>query len=58
MAKILECDDLMPGCAMVVEGKDEAEVMTKAAEHAAKDHNIKTIPPEMAQKVRAAIRDR
>ena len=34
MAKELRCGDLMPGCKAVVEGKDEAEVMAKAAEHA------------------------
>ena len=34
MAKVLRCGDLMPGCNAVIEGKDEAEVMAKGAEHA------------------------
>ena len=58
MAKIMRCADLMPGCNAVVEGKDVAEVMAKAAEHAKKDHGVTTIPPEMIAKVQAAIKDK
>lgn len=60
MPKILKCSELMPGCNTVIEGKDVAEVMAKAAEHAMKDHGMKTatIPPEMAPKVQAAIKDK
>jgi predicted small metal-binding protein len=58
MAKVLKCGDLMAGCKAVLEGKDEAEVMAKGAKHAEQAHNMKTIPPEMAAKVKAAIRDK
>lgn len=58
MAKILRCSDLMPGCNAVVEGKDVAEVMAKAAEHARTDHGRSKIPPEMLPKVQAAIKDK
>ena len=58
MAKMIRCADLMPGCNAVVEGKDMAEVMAKAAEHAQKDHGVTTIPPEMIAKVQAAIKDK
>jgi predicted small metal-binding protein len=58
MAKQLRCGDLMPGCNAVIEGKDEAEVMTKGAEHAKQAHGMSTIPPDVAQKVKAAIRDK
>jgi predicted small metal-binding protein len=59
MAKVLRCGDLMPGCTCtaVVEGKDEAEVMAKAAEHAKTAHGMPAIPPEAVAKVRAVIRD-
>ena len=57
MSKSLKCGDLMPGCKAVIEGKDVKEVMTKAAEHAAKVHGMKQITPDMAQKVQSAIRD-
>jgi predicted small metal-binding protein len=58
MAKVLRCGDLMSGCKAVVEGKDEAEVMAKAAEHAKKDHGMTAIPSDVAAKVKAAIRDK
>lgn len=58
MAKILRCADLMPGCNAVVEGKDVAEVMAKAVEHAKKAHGMASIPPEVAVKARAAIKDK
>jgi predicted small metal-binding protein len=58
MAKILCCGDLMPGCGSVAEGKDVAEVMAKGAEHAKKDHGMTSIPPDLAAKVQAAIKDK
>lgn len=58
MAKILNCGELVSGCNVVIEGKDEAEVMAKGAEHAKTAHNMTSIPPEMAAKVKAAIKDK
>ena len=57
MAKVLRCGDLMPGCNAVIEGKDEAEVMVKGAEHAKTVHKMAAIPPDIAAKVKAAIKD-
>jgi len=56
--KVLSCGDLMSGCKAVIEGKDTAEIMAKAAEHAKKDHGMTMIPPEMVSKVQAAIKDK
>lgn len=58
MAKELKCGDLMPGCTTVVEGKDEAEVVAKAAEHAKSAHGLQQITPELASKVRSAIKEK
>ena len=58
MAKVLNCGDLMPGCKAFIDGKDEAEVMAKGAEHAKTAHKMTTIPPDMAAKVKAAIKDK
>jgi predicted small metal-binding protein len=58
MAKILKCGDLMPGCNFVAEGKDEAEVMAKGVQHAKQAHGMATIPPEMAAKVKGAIKEK
>lgn len=56
--KQLRCGDLMPGCNAVIEGKDEAEVMKKGAEHAKTSHGMSNIPPDMAKKVQGAIKDK
>jgi predicted small metal-binding protein len=58
MSKELRCGDLMPGCNAVVEGKDVNEVMANVAEHARKDHGLTSIPPDVAAKAQAAIRDK
>ena len=58
MAKVLECGDVMPGCSFVAEGNDMAEVMAKGAEDAKTAHGITTIPPDVAAKVQAAIKDK
>jgi predicted small metal-binding protein len=60
MAKVLCCSDVMPGCTCtaVIEGKDDAEVLAKAAEHAKTAHGMPAIPQEAVVKVRAAIKDK
>lgn len=56
MAKELRCGELVPGCTRIIQGKDEAEVMSQAAAHAKNDHNM-TVTPELAEKVKQAIRE-
>jgi len=56
MPKVLKCGDVMPGCAVVLEGRDDAEVLRKAAEHAKSAQGMATVPPDVANKVRAAIK--
>lgn len=58
MPKVLRCGDIMPGCNTVIEGKDVPEVMAKGADHAKKAHGMATIPPDVAKKVQAAIKDK
>ncbi len=58
MPKVLRCGDVVPGCSAVIEGKDEAEVLAKGAEHAKTAHKMMAIPPDMAAKVKAAIKDK
>ena len=43
---------------IVAEGKDVAEVMAKGAEHAKTAHGMSSIPPDVAAKVQAAIKDK
>lgn len=56
--KVVECGKVDPssGCKHVVRGRDDAEVMQKAAEHA-KEHGIRDVSPEMAAKVRQMIHE-
>jgi predicted small metal-binding protein len=56
MAKELRCGELVPGCATVIRGEDEADVLRQAASHAVEDHNM-TVTPELAEKVKAAIKE-
>ena len=58
MAKEMRCGDLMPGCDKVIEGRDEKEVMAKAAEHARRDHDIQDMTPDLQEKVRGAIHEK
>ncbi|PYN82409.1 MAG: hypothetical protein DMD96_06130 [Candidatus Rokuibacteriota bacterium] len=54
----LRCKEVgMPNCEFVVRGKDDDEVMLKAAEHARHDHNMQTIPLDLARKARGVIRE-
>ena len=48
----------MAGCKAVIEGRDENEVMARATEHAKKAHKLDQIPPELAAKVRSAIKEK
>jgi predicted small metal-binding protein len=57
MTKVLKCGDLNPGCGFEARGRDENEVLQKAAQHAKTEHGLATIPQEMMSKVRSAIRD-
>jgi predicted small metal-binding protein len=56
--KELRCADVgMKDCNFVTQGKDDAEVMKKAGEHARGAHKMSSISPELEKKVRAAIRE-
>jgi predicted small metal-binding protein len=57
MAKVLRCNDLMPGCSFEARGDSEESVLAQAAEHAKSAHNLTDIPEEMISKVRGAIRE-
>jgi predicted small metal-binding protein len=54
----LRCADVgMAGCKFVAQGKDDNEVMQKAAEHAKKDHGMSNIPADVEKKARGVIHD-
>ncbi len=55
--KTIECRELFPGCQFRAEAESEAELLQKAAEHAAKAHGITTLTDDIVAKVRGCIRD-
>ena len=57
MSKAIRCGDIVPGCDFVARGKDDDEVLARAAEHAKKDHGMESIPDEVFAKAKAAIRE-
>jgi len=57
MSKVLHCADVVGSCDFVARGESEQEILTQAAEHARSAHNINEITPDVAEKVKAAIRD-
>jgi predicted small metal-binding protein len=56
MAKQLRCRDVGLSCDFEARGTTEEEVLQKAVVHARNVHGLTDIPPELATKVRAAIR--
>jgi predicted small metal-binding protein len=57
MAKVLRCADVTGTCDFVARGSSEQDIMQQAAAHAQSAHNIQEVTPELAEKVRSAIRD-
>ena len=55
--KAFECNKVVPNCNAVIRGKDDKEVMAKAAEHAKQAHGMTNITPDVAKKVRDAIHE-
>jgi predicted small metal-binding protein len=48
----------MAGCSFTASAATEEELMKKVTAHAAQQHGITELTPELAAKVRAAIKDR
>ena len=57
MAKTMSCRDVGPDCDFVARGESEDEVMGQVAEHARDELGFDEVPPELAEKGRAAIKD-
>jgi predicted small metal-binding protein len=57
MAKEMRCADVVGSCDFVARGDSEQEILEQAAEHARNEHGVNEITPELAEKVRSAIRD-
>ena len=51
-----KCTDIGMACPFTTSAKTEDELMKKIAEHAAKAHDMKTVPPEVMAKIKKAIK--
>ena len=57
MEKTLKCQDVGVDCDFEARGKNEAEILQKAAEHAKGCHQGVQMTPELVAKIKAAIKD-
>jgi predicted small metal-binding protein len=53
--KTFACGDVVPGCTSTFTGPDDDAVLAQVAAHAAADHGLGSVSPELAEQVRAAI---
>ncbi len=58
MGKHIGCGDVVPGCQFTAQAATEEELLNAVKAHAAKEHGVKDVTPELAAKVKAAIRTR
>jgi predicted small metal-binding protein len=54
--KTFACGDVIPGCSASFSAPDEGGILAQVAGHAAADHGVTEITPELVQAVRQAIR--
>ena len=57
-AKRIACAEVVPDCPFTASAATEEELLQQVAAHAAHDHGITEITPELAAKVKAAITSR
>ena len=57
MSKRIQCGAIVPGCTWTASAPSEEALVQKVVEHAADAHGIKTVTPELAAQVKAAITD-
>ena len=54
--KHIACGDVVPGCSFTASADSEEELVKNVVAHAAHDHGVTEITPELAAKVQAAIK--
>ena len=57
MEKRVACNDVVPGCSFTATAATEEELLRKVMAHASQDHGVTDVTPELAAKVKSAIRD-
>jgi predicted small metal-binding protein len=57
MEKRIACNDVVPGCTFTATAVSEDELLKKVVAHALRDHGVTDVTPELAAKVKSAMRD-
>lgn len=57
MEKRIACNDVVPGCTFTATAVSEEELLKKVVAHALQDHGVTNVTPELAAKVKSAMRD-
>lgn len=57
MARVLHCNDLVPGCKFEAHGNSEEEVLADFADHLAIAHNMVNISEEILAMINKAIQE-
>jgi predicted small metal-binding protein len=55
--KSFSCGAVVPNCTARFTGQTEGDILAQVAEHARRDHAMDTVPAEVADQVRAHIRE-
>jgi len=55
--KVIKCRDVGVDCDFEARGQTEDEILRQCAEHARSAHGMNEIPPDLASKVRGAIKE-
>jgi predicted small metal-binding protein len=53
--KQFNCGDVVPGCTATFQHETDDEILGAVAAHAAADHDMADVPPEVVEAVRAKI---
>ncbi len=56
--KEFNCSQLVPGCTAAFQGESEDAILQQVATHAREEHGMEEVPPEVVDRVRAAISER
>ena len=57
MAKVIHCRDVGFDCDGVIRAETEEEALKMVAEHAKTAHGLEEVTPEIAEQVKAVMRD-
>ena len=57
MEKRIACSDVVPGCTFTATAATDEDLLKKVVAHASRDHGVTDVTPELAAKVKSAIRD-